>query len=610
MDIALIMFNESFSKKAEIKIEKPKSFQELKEQLHQKFNISPENKNFFILDNRNREIKINNEDNYKEIKDILFIREINEEQLEQSFNGISNNNNINESQLDESFYLNTCSICAYNIEEVNLLECNKCNKIFHETCIKDWDKECKSKKNPLTCPLCRNESPIEQWKKITINKNSFFKNQIKNLMGAIKEITKNNNMKSEMIIKHEKKINELIDINNKQNELIKKYEEYINKTINTFEYLLKKIKNIHNSLKLKENIKLKSLIEKYPLNIENLCLDDISNTIKEELYLIDGHLYEVNKKNNNKKNNNYINFEEEEEIMPNYAIPNNIKDEINIKYFVKEKGNYNIFGEKFVNNNFENLNLIINDVPSKLVNKYQLNKGENTIKIIINDDLIDLSYMFSSCKCLKNINELKYLDVSNIKDFSYMFNDCSLLSSIKPLAKWNVSNCKWFSRMFKDCSKLSDIKALENWNVSKGVDFRALFLGCVSLSDINPLKNWNVSKGNNFQEMFYRCESLSDINPLKNWNVSNGINFQSMFTRCSTLTDLKPLANWDVSKGEDFQKMFWNCSLLSDIQPLKNWNVSKGNNFQNMFFGCSSSLDIAPIKQNWKVSMVKLSNIK
>jgi len=29
-----------------------------------------------------------------------------------------------------------------------------------------------------------------------------------------------------------------------------------------------------------------------------------------------------------------------------------------------------------------------------------------------------------------------------------------------------------------------------------------------------------------------------------------------------------------------------------------------------MFFGCSSSLDVSPLKQNWKVSIVKLSNIK
>ena len=606
MDITLIIFNESYSKKEEIKIKKPKSFQELKEQLHEKFNIYLENKYFFILDNRNGEKKISNEDNYKEVEDILFIQEINEGKLEQSSNDISNSKNINESQLDES---NICSICTYEIREINLLKCNNCNKLFHEECIKNWDKECESNDQPLTCPLCRDESPIELWKKITINTSAFFKNYIKNLMGAIKEITKNNNMKSEIITNHEKKINGLIDINNKQNELIKSYEEYINKTIDIFKYLLKKIKNIHNSLKFKENIKLKSLIENFPLNIKNLCLDDISNTIEAELYTIDSHLYEVSKRNNNKKNNN-INFEEEEEIMPNYAIPNNIKDEINIKYFVKEKGNYNIFGEKFVKNNIDNIDLIINDEPNKLVNKYQLDKGENTIKIILNDDLKDLSYMFSSCKSLKSINGLKYLDVSNIIDFSYMFKECSLLSNINALEKWNVSRCKNFSNMFRECSKLSNIKALEKWDVSGGGDFQGIFLGCSSLTDIKSLENWNTSKGINFREMFYRCESLSDINPIKNWNVSNGINFQSMFTRCTNLTDLRPLQNWDVSKGEDFQKMFWNCSSLSNVEPLKNWDVSNGKDFQNMFFGCSSSLDVSVLKQNWKVSIVKLTNIK
>ena len=607
MELNLIRLDSSYSKKEEIQMKKPKSFKELKEFLEQKLNISPEYVDIFSFNEKNEEIRINNENNYKKIKDIIFILEINEEQLVQSSIEI-NNKDLDESRLNNSSYINICTICTIEIKQENIAKCNKCNKIFHEKCLEKWNKECELKGNPFTCPLCRDETPFEQWEKIRFTKYEIFRNYAINLMRAIKEYIQDNNKKSNIIQMKEKEINELNEIKIKQNELIKKYEDYINKTINIFKNILDQIKNLHNLLKLEENIRLRDLIEKYPLNIKNLDLFDISKIIEEEFDKFDEHLFDINKKDNNKKNK-FINFEEEEEIVPNNAIPNDIEEEIIVKYFVKNKGNYNIFGEQFVKNNFHNINLIINDVPNKLVNKYQLNKGENIVKIIVRNELKDLSYMFSSCKYLKNIKGLKYLDVSSIRDFSYMFNECSLLSNINALKNWNVSKGKYFSYMFRDCPKLSNIKALENWNVSKCVNFQGLFLGCESLTDIKSLENWDVSKVSNFQDMFCGCSSLSDINPLKNWNVSNGINFQCMFTKCTILTDLKPLKNWNVSQGIDFQKMFWNCALISDIEPLKNWDVSKGNNFQYMFLGCSSSLDVSPVK-NWKVSKELLSNIK
>ena len=186
----------------------------------------------------------------------------------------------------------------------------------------------------------------------------------------------------------------------------------------------------------------------------------------------------------------------------NYAIPfdiiiNDIKNQIlnnnninNIEYrniinLIYEKKEYyydeddkkdcnNIFGSKFVKNNKNNIELIINDKKSELIDKYNLKVGINNIQIIIKNKIINFEEMFYGCISLKNIDELKYLDVSNGNNFSYMFN--------------------W-------CKSLSDIKSLENWNVSNGNNFRGMFSGCKSLSDIKPLKNWNVSK-EDFDGMF------------------------------------------------------------------------------------------------------------
>ena len=143
------------------------------------------------------------------------------------------------------------------------------------------------------------------------------------------------------------------------------------------------------------------------------------------------------------------------------------KNEINLIYKADKEGTENIFGDKFVKNNKSNIDLIINGNKNNLVKDYNLKKGENNVKIILKNKIINLEYMFNDCKLLKNIKELEYLDTKDINSFSYMFYGCSSLSDIKGLEKWNVLNSNNFSYMFYGCSSLSDINALHNLNVSK-----------------------------------------------------------------------------------------------------------------------------------------------
>jgi len=264
-------------------------------------------------------------------------------------------------------------------------------------------------------------------------------------------------------------------------------------------------------------------------------------------------------------------------------------------------GIFNIFGEKFVENNKNKIEIKINGLKEELVKEYKLNKGENEIEIIIKNKIINLEYMFYNCTRLINIEDLKYLDTKEANNLSYMFYNCSSLSHIKPLENWNVSNANNFSYMFYNCSSLSHIKPLENWNVSNANNFSYMFSYCSSLSDIKPLENWNVSNANNFSYMFSHCSSLSEIKALENWNVSNGNNFSEMFSHCSSLSHIKPLENWNVSNANNFSYMFSYCSSLSDIKPLEKWNVSNGTDFSYMFYNCKSLSDINPL-ENWNVS--------
>ena len=237
------------------------------------------------------------------------------------------------------------------------------------------------------------------------------------------------------------------------------------------------------------------------------------------------------KDNSNKKINELMKMNEEKErkidILENKY--NNLKekfegleekiyykDEMKIAYVAKEEGDYNIFGEQFVKNNKDNIELNINGEKSNLKDKCTLRKGENYIKIQIKNIITNLSRMFYGCKNLKNIYELQYLNTKYCTNCTGMFTKCSLLSDINSLKKCKVSNVISFAGMFSDCSSLSDISALENWNVSNGVYFAGMFSGCSSLSDIGSLEKWNVSKGTTFSNMFSKCSSLLNIRALEN----------------------------------------------------------------------------------------------
>ena len=115
------------------------------------------------------------------------------------------------------------------------------------------------------------------------------------------------------------------------------------------------------------------------------------------------------------------------------------RDEINIKYVTEEEGICNIFGEKFVKINKDNIELNINGNKSDLIDKYKLREGENKIKMKIKNKIRDLGYMFYKSENLKNIDELKYLNTKYCNNFNSMFRGCSSLSDIKGLEKWNIS---------------------------------------------------------------------------------------------------------------------------------------------------------------------------
>ena len=565
--INVFLLDNSYNTKEEISIAKPRNYQEFLLKIKQQFRNLPNYFEIFCIDKNNKEIKINSEEKYRTIEDILFIREIENNNLlisvfSKNYNKLSDSK---KEKLDDKY---GCFICLSIIKHENPYLCYKCQKIFHEKCLKDWDNKCRIENNNFSCPSCRSETPINIW-----NKKLDYEEKRKEMADLID------------------KINELKEDKIQQFTLIKKYSKYIEKSFEAFKNILLQLNFIHSMLKLQYNYNLNNLINKFPLNFDNLALNDITNTINYELDQfkinlnsikninnsnikvnaiynnninninnqipnqkqmirkksnIDNNLctqYVISNKNNNNnrilsaknnisnKGNSIFNnsLPSYAEIMRNKNIINNnesirdlglFKNNINITYSVPTKGYYTIFGGNFVMNNKFNIRLNINGKQNiELVSLYELNKGENNITLIINNQLTNLSEMFNGCKILKDIKDLEFLDISKVQNLSGMFSGCANLVDINPLLNWNVSNCTNFSLMFCGCTYLSNISPLQFWNVSKGNDFSYMFCKCTGLYDIKPLQNWNVSNGNDFTRIFSECP-LDDLSPIQKWNVS------------------------------------------------------------------------------------------
>ena len=382
----------------EIIIDKPETYVLLLKILKDNIKQLPKERSSFtlfhiLLDKNNKYIEkvINNSEEYKTLKDTLLIC-VNETcgnpqtPLSLSYNKLTEEKkNI----IDERY---SCIVCSKNIEEKPYF-CQICQYIYHENCLKNWEKKKKDSHENFFCPHCKEEIPLNQWKQKLFHLE--YMNEDINLY----------------------KIYDLINLINER-----------------------KIALLQNELKSK-NEELNDIL----LNILRRTTD-ISSLIKS---LMDNRMIHLIKK-----------YKELNEYILRFS---KYRNEINLTYYADENGLENIFGEKFVENNKNNIDLFINQTKSPLVSQYILKKDKNDIKIIIKNDLNNLEYMFYGCKSLVNIEELKYLDTRRVTNFSYIFWGCSSLSDISPIEQWEVSNGINFSNIFSKSNLSEELKAFKNW---------------------------------------------------------------------------------------------------------------------------------------------------
>ena len=59
-----------------------------------------------------------------------------------------------------------------------------------------------------------------------------------------------------------------------------------------------------------------------------------------------------------------------------------------------------------------------------------------------NNNVEDISYMFSGCNSLKSLSDISKWDIANITNISGIFYNCESLKSLPDISKWNINNVK------------------------------------------------------------------------------------------------------------------------------------------------------------------------
>ena len=152
LKVDIILLDKSGNTIEQLNIKKPETYYEFLNIIKTKMNLPEYYKIYY--QNGNEKIIINNSDNYKLAKDILFIHECNSINYEEL-------PGFEQELLDEKY---NCIICKEKIKNNKQLMCYQCQNIYHKKCLEEWENRCKIENKTFSCPKCKYELPLIKWK--------------------------------------------------------------------------------------------------------------------------------------------------------------------------------------------------------------------------------------------------------------------------------------------------------------------------------------------------------------------------------------------------------------------------------------------------------------
>ena len=222
---------------------------------------------------------------------------------------------------------------------------------------------------------------------------------------------------------------------------------------------------------------------------------------------------------NEKKEENRLTFIKE---IYDKMVINNI---ITIKYKIensnlKKKGEKRIkklqlFGKIFVERNKDKFQIIINGENKELtqyLNLEELEIKDKLLEIKLKQikNTNDISYMFSDCNNLIEINDILNWKTDNIINMSGLFCNCDSLKELPDISRWNTINVKFMNNIFMKCKSLKSLPDISKWNIENVTDISYLFSG-LSLKSLPDISNWNTKNISNMSGIFWFCKSLKSL---------------------------------------------------------------------------------------------------
>ena len=379
---------------------------------------------------------------------------------------------------------------VYNYEKKNYW-CVEHNENFTSYCLDCKYNLC------LKCELKHNENhKIIEFKDILPNKN--FLNKVKSMQSTFREY-------------------------------IDRLQEEINKIVKTLHSFLDSLNTFYQ---INEEI-----VKNYDLRHRNyFSIKNISN------YNIQKLLYDMNcaleESILEKKINLILDINIKINTGLNEFYPDKGKNYVTIKYMKYNApgltGTMRILGDKFVEENYDNCYLILNNKEMRLTTRISYIKKDEEddlleIKLIETKKITSLNSMFGGCKTLYSLDDFSEWDTSCVTDMSYMFNKCISLKILPNISKWNTSNVKKMNGMFDSCESLLYLPDISKWDVSNVTDMNHMFSCCKSLKSFPDISNWNTCKVTNMNHMFSDCKNTKNFPDISKWNTSNVIDMKYMF---------------------------------------------------------------------------------
>lgn len=196
-----------------------------------------------------------------------------------------------------------------------------------------------------------------------------------------------------------------------------------------------------------------------------------------------------------------------------------------------------------------NVNAIIDVAKEKL--KFSYSTFEKTPDYLDFSKVVDMSYMFSNNKNLKDLSNIKDWDTSKVTNMCNMFGStyCPDFSAIKD---WNVSNVTNMSYMFTSNSNITDFSFLSNWDTSKVTNMSNM-LNVSSVTDLPAIDCTSVEYNKYPSTLYSNNTKLVNVGGFLNmrskWDDSYGLSKFPNLTRESCINILNGLYDF-TGNGE------------------------------------------------------------